>query len=186
MLRLFQPRFETTLQIWIPRKLFCDDCQKVFYSWSYSETEFSRRRKTESNRAKCPTGHHWGTYINDVWFLKVIFDPPTHPHPNFLFLPSNDRFLGVILDPPPPWNRTLFVYVSLDEHKTLKLQSESGFLSSSLLTFLYVAGFWTSVQLHFHNFFKRSVTAMFPGADYGHTMAKSVILCSPNSNPNPK
>ena len=30
------------------------------------------------------------------------------------------------------------------------------------------------------------VTLMTPVTDYGHTKAKSLIICSPNSNPNPK
>ena len=40
-----------------------------------------------------------GTDINDVRRFSTIFDPPSPP--NVRFLPSNVRFFGVILDPPP-------------------------------------------------------------------------------------
>ena len=34
--------------------------------------------------------------------------------------------------------------------------------------------------------FERHFFVIVPNTDYGHTMAKYLILCGPNSNPNPK
>ena len=53
---------------------------------------------------------------------------------------------------------------------------------------------WTQIHTHTRfleshkswKMFSLASKSLLPGTDYGYMMAKSLILCRPNSNPNPK